>query len=155
MTMNQPDKVILHCSASPDYEEGHEKYDALGAADIKLWHTRKPPRGNGWDDIGYHFVVRRTGIIEPGRVLDRVGAHVRGQNQGSIGVCYVGTARPTMQQLRSITIVAKLLNNKYGLTHDNWFGHNDFTSSKTCPGFSINLVREIIRLDQGKDQKIA
>ncbi len=46
--------------------------------------------GNGWSDIGCHFVIRLDGTIELGRPISQVGAHTSGRNQHSIGICYVG-----------------------------------------------------------------
>ena len=35
-------------------------------------------------------MIGRSGEIESGRALDKVGAHVKGDNKFSIGICYVG-----------------------------------------------------------------
>ena len=44
------DTIVIHCSATPkDMDIGVEK--------IKHWHTVD----NGWDDIGYHYVIKRDG----------------------------------------------------------------------------------------------
>ena len=47
-------------------------------------------RLRGFDGIGYHFYVRRNGDIKSTRAVERVGAHVRGYNTHSIGICYEG-----------------------------------------------------------------
>lgn len=47
-------------------------------------------RARGWDGIGYHYVIRRDGRIEPGRPIMDVGAHVKGVNRESVGVVWVG-----------------------------------------------------------------
>lgn len=72
-------ELIIHCSAT---REGQD----FTAADIRRWHVD----GNGWQDIGYHFVVRLDGTIELGRPLAQAGAHCSGRNQNSLGICYVG-----------------------------------------------------------------
>jgi hypothetical protein len=77
------DFIVVHCSAT------RAKMD-IGAKEIKEWHTLPPPKGNGWSDIGYHFVIRRDGTEEIGRAIDKVGSHVAGYNSVSIGVCLVG-----------------------------------------------------------------
>ena len=58
--------IILHCSAvRPD--------QTSSAAQIDTWHRQR-----GWKlGIGYHYVVRRDGQIEPGRPEWMVGAHCR------------------------------------------------------------------------------
>ena len=53
---------------------------------IDTWHRKQ-----GWKlGIGYHYVVRRDGTIEPGRPEWMVGAHCRNHNAHSVGVCYEG-----------------------------------------------------------------
>jgi len=48
-------------------------------------------RKKGWSEIGYHYVICRDGFIERGgRMMYERGAHVRGFNNVSIGVCLVG-----------------------------------------------------------------
>lgn len=40
--------------------------------------------------IGYHFVIKTDGTIQRGRDLDVVGAHVKGYNHNSVGICLIG-----------------------------------------------------------------
>ena len=76
--------IVVHCSAT-----GPDSF--IGADEIRDWHTRpKSDGGRGWDDIGYHAVIRRRGQIEFGRHFDVAGAHVKGHNYQSVGVCVVG-----------------------------------------------------------------
>lgn len=71
--------IVLHCSATPEGRHGD-------AATIRRWHTQE----RGFIDIGYHFVVRLDGTVEPGRPVALTGAHCLGHNRNSIGVCYIG-----------------------------------------------------------------
>ncbi len=71
-------KIIVHCSAT---QEGRD----LDAAEINRWHLKR-----GWNGIGYHYVVLLDGTIEYGRSIYKQGAHVKGENEGSIGICYIG-----------------------------------------------------------------
>ena len=74
--------IVIHCSAvRPD--------QTSSAKDIEKWHKDRK-----FKCIGYHYVIRRNGEIEPGRPEWMIGAHchVKGQNHNkhSIGVCYEG-----------------------------------------------------------------
>jgi hypothetical protein len=132
--INQPKAVILHCSATADYG------DDIGAKEIRNWHMYE----NGWSDIGYHYVLRRNGIIEAGRPEQIKAAHTYGHNQDTLGVCYVGTYKPTIMQLESLISLYMLFKNKYQIGYLDWHGHNDF-SSKQCPGFYIGLIRNMFK----------
>ena len=77
--MRKIDEIIIHCTAT---EEGKD----FTVEDVRRWHVQ----GNGWKDIGYHYLIYRDGSIHPGRPIDQVGAHTSGHNATSIGVCYVG-----------------------------------------------------------------
>ncbi|PZT91670.1 N-acetylmuramoyl-L-alanine amidase [Sphingomonas sp.] len=72
------DGIVVHCSATP---EGRD----VSVATIRSWH-----RAEGYADIGYHFVIALDGTIQTGRPLAQIGAHVKGYNAQTIGVCYVG-----------------------------------------------------------------
>ena len=73
--MRKIDKIIIHCSAT---KEGID----FKAKDIDVWH-----RNQGWDGIGYHYVVDLDGTVEKGRNIEKAGAHTVGQNANSIGIC--------------------------------------------------------------------
>lgn len=72
------DLIVIHCSATqPEHD--------IGVAEIDAWHKNR-----GFAAIGYHWVIRRDGALEPGRPEWAVGAHVHGHNSDSVGVCLVG-----------------------------------------------------------------
>jgi N-acetylmuramoyl-L-alanine amidase len=136
-----PKRVILHCSDTPDYPKDNPAFDVIGASDIRVWHMRD----RGWRDIGYHWVIRRSGVIEAGRPEKEVGAHVEGHNTGSIGICYVGHKSPTQAQIDSMLFLYRGIYDRYGIAWDQWFGHCEFNKNKTCPGFSPALLREMVK----------
>ena len=47
-------------------------------------------KNRGWSDIGYNIVIRRSGKVDVGRPLDCQGAHVKGHNHNTLGICLVG-----------------------------------------------------------------
>ena len=123
--MRELNKIIIHYSWTPASMD-------IGVEEIRRWHLER-----GWQDIGYHFVLRRNGIIELGRPIEIQGAHTRGQNQDSIGICIVG-GKPdvnfTKEQWSSLsTLVAELMfeHNIYEVG-----GHRDYAASE-CPGFDV------------------
>lgn len=136
-------RVIVHCSYT-DWDKA-----SVTAETIRRWHVDD----NGWSDIGYHFVIQRSGYIEAGRDLERSGAHTRGFNHDSIGICLIGgrTRIPTdkqepllgdvstasewyskeqLQALYSMLLIYK----EAGL---ELAGHNQFTDHKECPCFLV------------------
>jgi N-acetylmuramoyl-L-alanine amidase len=129
--MRDINKIIIHCSATP---EGRD----VKTSTIKQWHTAK-----GWSDIGYHYVIELDGSVNMGRDIDRIGAHTRGENTGSIGICYVGGMDANMKnpkdtrtekQKEGLKCLIKDLRSTYGdLTIH---GHNEF-ASKACPSFDV------------------
>lgn len=138
--------IVIHCAdTKPEME--------VDAARIKRWHLKR-----GWSDIGYHFVIKRNGVIEQGRdrdndgdVLEEVGAHVRGYNSNSIAICWVGgyggLDNRTQEQLTSMETLVKLLHEVYPKAVI--LGHRDFPNvAKNCPSFDVACWLEEINLKQ-------
>ena len=75
------------------------------AAQIDTWHRRDRHYKFG---IGYHYVVRRDGQIEPGRPEWMVGAHCKNHNAHSIGICYEGGLDIRGQPADTRTLAQKL-----------------------------------------------
>jgi len=133
-------KIIVHCS------------DSLwgDAQIIDKWHKED----RGWSGIGYHFVIlngiRRynapydksiDGAIEDGRPVTEIGAHVKGHNRDSIGICLIGKEHFSATQLL-VTLPDLLgrLIEEHNLMRSDVFGHRDF-STKTCPNFDVGLIQ--------------
>jgi hypothetical protein len=146
MKLITPKIVILHCSATPDFKDTDPNLDRFTAADIEVWHVR-----NGWQKIGYHFVVTRAGLIQPGRWCGseraEMGAHCLGWNGSSIGVCYIGTKSPTEKQIKSLRALYEQINKVTGFTLENWYTHNHFNTKKSCPGFNMEKMQSILKGD--------
>lgn len=129
--------IILHCSAT---KEGQD----FKATDIRKWH-----RAQGWQDIGYHYVIDLDGTVEVGRNEQYIGAHCNGKNSISIGICYVGgldsKGNPidtrTQEQKTSMLKLVKELLDKYELTKNDVHCHNEF-AKKACPCFNIGTFRK-------------
>jgi hypothetical protein len=134
-----PTRVILHCSATPDYRWEDGDFDRIRLRDIDKWHRQR-----GFSQCGYHFVITRGGVIEAGRPSTIMGAHCLGENTDSLGVCWVGTNYPTMMQIRELANLYVLIKKTHGITYHQWWGHYEFNQYKTCPGFSADLVRSLL-----------
>jgi len=128
--MRDINKIIIHCSAT---REGQD----ISAATIDEWH-----KDRGWSGIGYHYVIGLNGLIEYGRNINKTGAHVKGYNTGSIGICYIGGCDADMnpKDTRTPEQIATLLEFLRILKklHPNAtiHGHNEF-SAKACPSFNV------------------
>ena len=127
--MRNIDKIIVHCSATP-------KGKHFSADTIKKWHLER-----GFSDIGYHYIVHIDGSMGYGRMVNVQGAHCKGENKSSIGVCYIGGMDEGMKQwedTRTEEQKSTLLDllNLLKKFHPNAeiYGHRDF-STKECPSF--------------------
>lgn len=138
--------IAIHTSDTPD------KLEHIGAADIRRWHTDPPPKGNGWKDIGYNYIVKRNGVIEEGRDVDQIPAHVKGHNSNSIGVVWVGRDRPTYDQRQSMWELVLELLELYNLPVDAVKGHCELdpNSGKTCPVINMNHFRDELKVHKPK-----
>ncbi len=129
--MRPVEYIVVHCSATKPSAD-------IGAAEIRRWHLDR-----GFSDIGYHFVIRRNGVLERGRPLKKPGAHVKGYNRRSIGICWVGglnniTGKPednrTEEQKITLATLVKALKEIWPYAEVK--GHRDFPGvKKACPCF--------------------
>lgn len=142
--MRKIDSIIIHCSATKVGQD-------FTAADIDRWH-----RERGFNGIGYHYVVCLDGRLERGRDISLAGAHCKGWNEHSIGICYIGgldvNGHPadtrTKAQKRVLYQLIMDLQKEYGILQV--FGHRDTSPDlngdgvieaneyvKVCPCFDV------------------
>ena len=139
--MRKIDTIIVHCSATkPDWMADRPTEDKV--AEIRRWHVEE----RKWADIGYHVVIDRDGTMASGRDLETVGAHTKGHNTGSVGVCLIGgfgsdandrfRDHYTQEQENSLLEVIAQFRADFPITRVR--GHNSFPGvSKACPGFRV------------------
>ena len=151
--MRNIDSIIVHCSAT---KAGLD----FTATDIDRWH-----RERGFNGIGYHYVIRLDGKLEKGRDVTLAGAHCKGWNERSVGICYIGgldeNGRPTDTrtnvQNRVLYQIIMDLQREYNILQV--LGHRDTSPDlngdgviepyeyvKACPCFD---VREFLRYGRG------
>ena len=128
--MRTIDKIIIHCSATLPGQR-------VDVETITRWHKQR-----GFKTIGYHFFIDRSGTIHAGRPLEQQGAHCKGQNARSIGICYEGglnkegkpyDTRTILQRIAMKELVAQL---QERFTEATVHGHREFTN-KACPCFDV------------------
>ena len=76
--MRKIDLIVIHCSATRADRDFTEE-------DLEVCLRRRAFNG-----VGYHVYIRKIGVIISHRPLERIGAHARGFNSESIGICYEG-----------------------------------------------------------------
>ena len=124
--------LVIHCSATRADQE-------ITADHIRRWHVDD----NGWSDIGYHWIIEREGKLQHGRHAQSQGAHVRGHNHESIGICLVGGMAEngdpednfTPEQWLVLEKLIEVLQVRYPAAQV--VGHYYFTPYKTCPNFVV------------------
>ena len=126
-----PDTIVIHCSDTYATQD-------IGAAEIRKWHTKE----RGWDDIGYHFVIRRDGRVERGRDGHYEGAHVEGHNSHTIGICLVGGkgkagAEDNFLPAQKSALAGLIAGLRAGGSFPKVVGHNDLNPAKACPVLDV------------------
>lgn len=150
MTTREITAIVIHCSASPQGQQ-------VTVQDIDRMH-----KAQGWArqpgavakfnpqllHIGYHYVIGLGGDVFTGRGEEEVGAHVRGNNSKSIGICMVGMRRFTAAQWAALRDLVKRLAGEHPKA--KICGHRDYSPDlngdgiiqprewiKECPTFDV------------------
>lgn len=128
--------LVIHCSATrsnQSYTESQLMHDHLA---------------RGFRKIGYHFYIRRNGVMTQHRKLLEVGAHARPYNHCSIGICYEGGLDvqgypcDTRTQKQTERMVDLLKNLHVLFPQARIVGHRDLpnTTPKACPSLNAREV---------------
>lgn len=144
-----PEYLVIHTAAF--------KGRNCDAQVIDQWHLKR-----GWSGIGYHYVIINDrhdsladGTVQSGRPTDKAGAHARGINSQSLGICCVGhgdiTDFTAAQYVSLYKLLAKLIA-RYGIDPANVIGHREinklvgrglideqYKTSKSCPGNKVDM----------------
>jgi hypothetical protein len=150
--------LVHHTAGTNSYTASQSAAIVRG---IEVYHVK----GNGWNDIGYNFLVDKYGQVFEGRYggVDKpvIGAHAEGFNTGSVGVAMLGTYGSSAPPAVARTALANLLAWRLDIAHVDpkstltWVsggnarfasgvpvfiravsGHRD-TGFTTCPGAAL------------------
>ena len=130
--MRRIDYIIIHCSATPE------------GAELTPDMLDELHRSRGFSGTGYHYYIRRNGTVLETRPIPQIGAHARGFNNHSIGICYEGgldaRGNPadtrTLEQRTVLRTLVTQLRRKFPFAQV--CGHRDLPDvHKDCPCFDV------------------
>ena len=140
--MNKPEVIIIHHSATKDGT-------AKDFSAIKNYHENEL----GWLDIGYHWIIEIVDgepMTIKGRDESMNGAHTKGMNTKSIGVCVVGNYDkdnlPTVLYNELLELIADIRLRRGNLPLEQ---HNEY-ANKTCPGLNFPFNQLVKDSDKPK-----
>jgi hypothetical protein len=130
--------TIHHDGLTPFY--GISAFESKARLEL----IRNGHRGKGWADIGYHYVIDRSGRVWQGRDVTKwQGAHVKNRNEGNVGVLCMGNfceQRPSAAQLVALNRAIAQLRTYYRVSNDNVFTHKEWPGAQTlCPGPNLQV----------------
>ena len=140
----KPEYVFIHHSLTKD--SGSVSWPA-----IRNYHVNKL----GWREIGYHYGIEMINNQNPqtsyyeilvGRFEGETGAHTKGYNSNSIGICLVGNHDDVPISPAKWKLTLQLVMNiclRYKIPSKNVLAHREVASYKSCPGnlFDIEKFR--------------
>ncbi len=152
--------TVIHHAASSN--ANHDYINVV--RNIYLLHTQT----NGWDDIGYNFVVAQDGSIFEGRDHQNIdstdnikGAHFCGKNTNTMGICVLGNYQdiaPTNASLNALTHlltwkcfknnISALGSSPHPTSNSNALGHiagHQDGCATACPGDSLYRLLPMLR----------
>lgn len=126
--MRKIDLIVVHCSATRSNTN-------LSAESLDQFHRQR-----GFSGCGYHFYITKDGLVHAMRPVHLIGAHARGFNAHSIGICYEGGLDPmgkpcdtrTEKQKGILRSLIGRLKVEFGIS--NVVGHRDLSPDKNGDG---------------------
>jgi N-acetylmuramoyl-L-alanine amidase len=137
------DSIVLHTAGAYNPKTGKVVHQSM--EDVRRYHIES----NGWTDIGYHAFVDKDGHLTYGRSVDQAGAHARGFNAHSLGLCVSGHGdyeEWSPAQLKAVIAQCVDWCHAYGIKPAMVLGHNETDEHggppvyKSCPGIWVNMV---------------
>lgn len=138
-----PDTLVIHSTGSPNGQ-------IQTVAQIRAYHTAPQPKGRGFSDIGYHWVIGVDGKRYPGRPTMFTGAHVKTDNSHTLGMSLVGTDKFTKAQWEELAAAVVQIMEEFP-SIKKVCGHRDYSPDlnhngtienfewiKICPSFDVS-----------------
>lgn len=144
---NIPNKIILHHDG---VSRSGDSFDVINA----FHKDRFNMLSSLGFYVGYHYLIEKTGAIRQARADDEDGAHTKGQNNSSIGICLAGNFDvdvPTMAQVESLGVLLLSLTSAYKISHSAIYPHRMF-AAKTCFGMKLpdDWGQRVVRYREAK-----
>lgn len=133
--MNGVNRITVH----------HEGFDTIWFTDVSstaqhLEKVRKSHVGfRGWGDIGYHYIIDRSGRVWEGRDVRYQGAHVSKNNEHNVGIMLLGNfdnQKPTDQQVQALKVTLRHLMAQYRVPTHRVYTHQELMPT-ACPGRNL------------------
>ncbi|MFA1821147.1 N-acetylmuramoyl-L-alanine amidase [Virgibacillus oceani] len=122
----------------------HSATNSGNAESFASYHTNTL----GWSTSGYHEVILRDGTVQKAYADNVITNGVGDHNTGTYHICVVGNSNFTSKQEKAFEERAKAAMERFNLKVSDVLGHNEFAdtsrykhSTNTCPGISMNAVR--------------
>lgn len=128
--MNVPEYIILH------HTGGTRKDLLFDTSNHTFEIVDNYHKSLGWEGFGYHWFIEKDGKLREGRKEDYHGAHTRGYNLKSIGVCLAGNfdaTIPTKAQENTLKTLLVDIQTRWKIPIKKIVPHREF-ATKTCYG---------------------
>lgn len=142
--------VVVHHFWKPHVDAG---VPLSREVDIMQGVQRFHVEDQGWADIGYNWIIFQSGHVYEGRGWGRAGAHTKGQNSKSVGICFAINGDEFYLTPAAIEACRELLAEgvELGFIARNFQikGHRDY-AEKSCPGRLVYPILDSLRPDHDK-----
>lgn len=133
--------TVHHDGMTPDWATSER--DCAARIDL----IRRAHQNQGWGDIGYHYVIDRSGRVWEARPLVFQGAHVRDHNPGNIGVLCTGNfeqQQPSRAQVDSLVAHLRRLMQSHRVPASRVYTHQELGPT-ACPGRALQSYMATVR----------
>lgn len=123
---NEPSEIIVHHTA--------DSYNGLQFQKVNSYHKEKDfPRSSLGYFCGYHYLIERNGELRQARNDNEEGAHCKGRNFVSIGICLTGNFNieiPTKEQEETLGALCADLMTRYNIPISKIIPHRTYTRTE-------------------------